>query len=134
MTYFCIKSILIRQTIALNKCLIHLYLVLEVNMSIKVTLGLKIRELRKKQKISQEKFSEMVDLNPRQIVRIENGESFPTAENLEKIAEALNTSVQELFYNDCFSSDDFLRNEITKSLTRLSSKELRMLYLVVSNL
>ncbi len=103
-------------------------------MSIKVTLGLKIRELRKKQKISQEKFSEMVDLNPRQIVRIENGESFPTAENLEKIAEALNTSVQELFYNDCFSSDDFLRNEITKSLTRLSSKELRMLYLVVSNL
>lgn len=134
MTYFCIKSILIRQIIALNKCLIHLYLVLEVNMSIKVTLGLKIRELRKKQKISQEKFSEMVDLNPRQIVRIENGESFPTAENLEKIAEALNTSVQELFYNDCFSSDDFLRNEITKSLTRLSSKELRMLYLVVSNL
>lgn len=103
-------------------------------MSIKVKLGSKIREMRKKQKISQEKFSEMVDLNPRQIVRIENGESFPTAENLEKIAEALNISVQELFYNDCFASDSFLKNEIIKSLDNLNSKELRMLYLVVSNL
>ncbi len=103
-------------------------------MSIKVALGLKIRELRKKQKISQEKFSELVDLNPRQIVRIENGESFPTAENLEKIADALNTSVQDLFYNDCFSSDEVLKKEIIKYLDNLNSKELRMLYLVVSNL
>ena len=39
-------------------------------MSIKKTLGLKIKELRKKAKFSQEKFSEMVDMNPRQIVRI----------------------------------------------------------------
>ena len=103
-------------------------------MSIKVALGLKIRELRKKQKISQEKFSELVDLNPRQIVIIENGESFPTAENLEKIADALNTSVQDLFYNDCFSSDEVLKKEIIKYLDNLNSKELRMLYLVVSNL
>ena len=103
-------------------------------MSIKVALGLKIRELRKKQKISQEKFSELVDLNHRQIVIIENGESFPTAENLEKIADALNTSVQDLFYNDCFSSDEVLKKEIIKYLDNLNSKELRMLYLVVSNL
>ena len=74
-------------------------------MGIKQLLGAKIRELRKQKKYSQEYFSELIDLNPRQIVRIENGESFPTAENLEKIATVLGVKPQELFINDCFASD-----------------------------
>lgn len=103
-------------------------------MSIKKTLGLKIKELRKKAKFSQEKFSEMVDMNPRQIVRIENGESFPTAENLERIALALNITPQELFYNEAFIPDDILKQEITKSLNTLNNKELRMIYTLIKNL
>ncbi len=103
-------------------------------MSIKKTLGLKIKELRKKAKFSQEKFSEMVDMNPRQIVRIENGESFPTAENLERIALALNITPQELFYNEAFIPDEILKQEITKSLNTLNNKELRMIYTLIKNL
>lgn len=103
-------------------------------MSIKKTLGLKIKELRKKAKFSQEKFSEMVDMNPRQIVRIENGESFPTAENLERIALALNITPQELFYNEAFIPDEILKQEIKKSLNTLNNKELRMIYTLIKNL
>ena len=103
-------------------------------ISIKKTLGLKIKELRKKAKFSQEKFSEMVDMNPRQIVRIENGESFPTAENLERIALALNITPQELFYNEAFIPDEILKQEITKSLNTLNNKELRMIYTLIKNL
>ena len=103
-------------------------------MSIKKTLGLKIKELRKKAKLSQEKFSEMVDMNPRQIVRIENGESFPTAENLERIALALRITPQELFYNEAFIPDETLKQEITKSLNTLNNKELRMIYTLIKNL
>lgn len=103
-------------------------------MKIKVSLGLKIRELRKKQKISQEKFSEMIDMNPRQIVRIESGESFPTAENLEKIAEALNIKPQELFFTEEFESDKFLREEIKKSVDNLNSKDLKTIYLIIKNI
>ena len=103
-------------------------------MGIKTALGLKIKELRKRAKISQEKFSEMIEMNPRQIVRIENGESFPTAENLEKIAFALNVTPQELFYNEAYESDEYLKNEIQKSLKHLNSKELRMIYTVIKNL
>ena len=103
-------------------------------MSIKKTLGLKIKELRKKAKFSQEKFSEMVDMNPRQIVRIENGESFPTAENLERIALALRITPQELFYNEAFIPDETLKLEITKSLNTLNNKELRMIYTLIKNL
>lgn len=103
-------------------------------MSIKKSLGLKIKELRKKAKFSQEKFSEMVDMNPRQIVRIENGESFPTAENLERIALALNITPQELFYNEAFVSDETLKQEIKKSLNYLDTKELRIIYTLIKNL
>ncbi len=103
-------------------------------MRIKETLGLKIKKLRKKRGISQEKFSEMIDMTPRQIVRIENGESFPTAENIEKIAQTFDIAPQELFYSDSMDSKEFLISEITKSLHVLSYKELRMIYLVVKNL
>ncbi len=103
-------------------------------MKIKTALGIKIKEIRKKRGYSQEQFSEMIDMNPRQIVRIESGESFPTAENLEKIAAALNISPQDLFYHDSLESADFLRGEIEKSLPNLSDKELRMIYLIIKNL
>ena len=103
-------------------------------MQIKETLGQKIRELRKKQGISQERFSEIIDMTPRQIVRIENGESFPTAENLEKIAQTFNITPQELFYSDAMKSSEFLITEIIKHLPHLNNKELRMIYLVVKNL
>ncbi len=103
-------------------------------MNIKKLLGTKIKELRKQRKYSQEYFSELVDLNPRQIVRIENGESFPTAENLEKIAEAFGIKVQELFINDCFASDEELKLAIINKMAQLSGDRLKALYLMAINL
>lgn len=103
-------------------------------MNIKKLLGAKIRELRKQKKFSQEYFSELVDLNPRQIVRIENGESFPTAENLEKIAKVFGIKVQELFINDCFSSDEEMKLAVINKLANLSGEKLRALYLMAINL
>lgn len=103
-------------------------------MNIKQLLGLKIKNLRKKKRISQEHFSELLNMNPRQIVRIENGESFPTAENLEKIASTLGITVQELFYNECFMPDDILKAKIADQIEDMDSDRLRMLYLMVSNL
>lgn len=103
-------------------------------MNIKQLLGLKIKNLRKKKRISQEHFSELLNMNPRQIVRIENGESFPTAENLEKIASTLGITVQELFYNECFMPDDILKAKIADQIEDMDSERLRMLYLMVSNL
>jgi len=103
-------------------------------MNIKKLLGAKIRDLRKQRKFSQEYFSELIDLNPRQVVRIENGESFPTAENLEKIANVLGVKVQELFINDCYSSDEEMKLALINKLALLSGQKLRFLYLISINL
>ena len=100
-------------------------------MNIKQLLGAKIRDIRKKKNFSQGYFSELIEMNPRQIVRIENGESFPTAENLEKIAKALGTTIQELFHNEAHLPVETVKEKILDKIHRLSADQLRTLFAVV---
>ena len=103
-------------------------------MSAKETLGAKIRYLRNSKKIAQEKLSEMADISPRQLVRIEMGQSFPTLENLEKIAAALNVSIQALFENDYYDSTENLKQKLHNKINLLDEKNIRFLYIVASHL
>lgn len=59
--------------------------------------GQRLRELRRNRKLTQEVFSEMIDLSPRQLIRIEKGENFPSAETLGKISIILNVDLKSLF-------------------------------------
>ena len=64
------------------------------NLSSKI--GIKIKLLRTKSKISQESLAFMAGLNKNSIGAIERGESSPTIETLDKIAKALNINIIEL--------------------------------------
>ena len=66
-------------------------------MTLKQDLGQKIQQLRKERKITQERLAELVGIDPKNISRIENGNNYPTAENLTSIAEALRVNIYELF-------------------------------------
>lgn len=55
----------------------------------KESLGLKIKEYRKSRGYTQEKLAEIIELNQRQLTRIESGENYPSAETIEKICIAL---------------------------------------------
>ncbi|MDR1327030.1 MAG: helix-turn-helix domain-containing protein [Heliobacteriaceae bacterium] len=103
-------------------------------MNIKQLLGARIRDIRRKKNFSQEHFSELIDMNPRQIVRIENGESFPTAEHLEKIAKALDVTVQELFHNEFHLPVETIRAKILDKLHNLNTEQLRTVFTVVMDL
>ncbi|MFA7658652.1 MAG: helix-turn-helix transcriptional regulator [Candidatus Gastranaerophilaceae bacterium] len=103
-------------------------------MDTKQRLGAKIRELRKRKKWTQEKLSEMIDINPRQMVRIEMGQNLPTIENLENIAKNLGVSISDLFNNDCFDDNNSLKKKINSKIESLDDKSLRFLYSVVINL
>lgn len=97
-------------------------------------LGKKIRHLRKSKNISQETLSEMAEISPRQMIRIELGQSLPTLENLEKIALALNVTVQALFDNDYYADINTLKNKLYKKIDNLSEQNTRFLYIVASQL
>lgn len=65
--------------------------------NLKEGFGQRLRELRRSKKLTQEAFSEMLDLSPRQLIRIEQGDNFPSAETLGKISIILNVDLKSLF-------------------------------------
>lgn len=62
--------------------------------------GKKVRELRKKKGLSQEKLAFEADLHRTYIGMIERAEKNITLINIEKIAIALDVSISELFSNE----------------------------------
>lgn len=66
-------------------------------MDLKVLFGQKLKKLRIERGLTQEALAEKVNLNPRQISKIETGEHLPSASTIEKFCEVLNILPQELF-------------------------------------
>ncbi|MCM1265155.1 MAG: helix-turn-helix transcriptional regulator [Candidatus Gastranaerophilales bacterium] len=66
------------------------------NLTLNEKIGIKVRVLRMRMKISQEELAELANLNKNSIGAIELGKSNPTIETLDKIAGALNIKLTEL--------------------------------------
>lgn len=103
-------------------------------MDDKKQLGLKIRTLRKLKKITQEKLSEIVDISPRQMVKIEMGQVYPSVEVLQKIACALDIPIVNLFDNEYYDDYEILKEKLHSKIDKLNEKNIRFLYIVASNL
>jgi len=84
--------------------------------NLKEAFGLRLKELRKRKNYTQETLAEMIDLSPRQLIRIENGENFPSIETLGKLSLVLNISLNNLF--------NFNWNENTMYFTNSSYNKL----------
>ncbi|MBQ8458974.1 helix-turn-helix transcriptional regulator [bacterium] len=85
-------------------------------MGIKENFGKRLRELRTKQGITQEKFSEIIGIQPENYSRIENGLSFPKPENIEKIALALDVGIDELFKFEHFTNIEYIRKRLLSAI------------------
>lgn len=60
-------------------------------------LGLRIKELRNAQGISQEKFALSIDMDRTYYASVESGKRNISINNIEKIANGLEISLEELF-------------------------------------
>ena len=90
-------------------------------MSVKKLLGEKIKRMRKKRRLTQEQLAEMIEITPRNMSRIEVGESFVTAETLDKIIKALGVSAEILFSYEHIRDEDTLVEEIYKYIEKIKS-------------
>lgn len=75
----------------------------------KELLGARIKELWKLKKLSQEKLSEEIGIDPKHLSRIEVDRSYPSLDTLEKIAKALGFEIKDFF--------EFVKEMKTKELT-----------------
>lgn len=94
-------------------------------MSLKKLFGKQIKLIRKYRNLTQEELSEVVDIDIRQLARIESGASFATSETIEKLASALNVSYKELF---SFENDviEFNENMTSDSISKFKQNYLKL--------
>lgn len=85
-------------------------------MNLKLKLGKKIQLLRKQKKITQEKFAELVGIEPKSVSKIENGNNYPTPETINSIARALGVDIYELFVFENDIPYETMKKEIIASL------------------
>lgn len=109
---------------------IYLYNLQKVIMNIKKTLGEKVKRLRKKRGITQEQLAEMINIAPKNLSKIEVGSCFVTAETLDKIIVALDTTTEELFANNHIKDKEELLKDIYSSVESVKNEQhkLEMIY------
>ena len=66
-------------------------------MDIKQKFGIKIKELRKKRGLSQEKLANLAEIDRTYLPTIEKGERNVSIEVVERLANALEVKVRDLF-------------------------------------
>ena len=72
-------------------------------------LGLRIKELREKQGLTQLKLAEILDMEASNLSKIERGIQIPKEESLDNISKALNVEVKELFdYTENINKQDLI--------------------------
>ncbi len=96
--------------------------------STKILLGRKIRLLRKAKGWTQDYLSELLGINPKSVLRIESGQTFPTIQNLEKLAEVFEIEITDLFNNRSLDEIPNLKKLINEMIETLDDNKLRNLY------
>lgn len=85
-------------------------------MDVNKSFGEKLKRLRKSRNLTQEQLAEMIEIDPRNLSRIEVGLSFVKAETLEKILDALDITTEQLFANDHIKNPEELLADIHRFL------------------
>ncbi len=100
----------------------------------KKLFGKRLKELRMRQGLTQEKLSELLWIDPQHYCKMENGNHFPSLKNLLKLAEVLNVNVQDLVIYDNSEKDELIRQLVFKIENSLTESELEFLNRTISAL
>ena len=90
-------------------------------MDLKKVLGNNIKHYRQLRGLSQEEFSELLDLSQQTLSRIERGVNFLTSETLDKIPHILGVNVYELFKIDSGYVSNDVMDDIERHLNVLKA-------------
>lgn len=89
---------------------------MENNIDIKKLLGWRIKELRTRKGMTQEKLAEMIGVGERNLSKIECGNNFVTSETLSNILSALDVEPSELFNFKHLDEKEELKTELIEAI------------------
>ena len=101
---------------------------------ITANLGLKIKELRERNKLTQFKLAEMINMEPSNLSKIERGIQMPKEETLESIIKVLDIDLKELFDFQHFMKHEDLLKKLIDILKESNTQELRTYYKIINSI
>ncbi len=101
--------------------------------NIKILFGRKIKELRKKYNYTQAHLAELVNVDDKHISCIESGKNFPSADLIERLANALCVEPKDLFEFYHLQDVINLRADICEMVKKLDNDELILTYKYIRN-
>ena len=100
----------------------------------KLAFGKHVKKCRKEKGMTQQKLAEEIDVLPKTISCIERGESYPTQENIFKIAKVLDMSLDEFVLGYKKGTEVISINEINKLIADLSEDKKVFLLATIKNI
>ena len=93
-------------------------------MNLKQIVGLRIKELRQRNNLTQFKISELVEITPKHQSCIEIGKNYPSAELIEKYAKVFHMKPEEILLLEDKLSKQELIVKISEQLSKTSYEKL----------
>ncbi len=94
-------------------------------------LGQRIKDLRKRNKLTQVELAVIIGMETTNLCKLENGGQLPKEENIEKLAKALNVNVRDLFDFGYMKSQTSLQQELIDIINKSSRSELELYYKLI---
>lgn len=97
---------------------------------VKILFGKRLRELRKRNNMTQEKLAEIIGIEPRNILKIENGKSFPRISTMQKIMEIFDCKASDLFEFEHLDDISVVREKLINKINN-DENFTRMVYKLI---
>ncbi len=94
-------------------------------------LGQRIKDLRKRNKLTQAELAEIIGMETTNLCKLENGGQIPKEENMEKLAKALQVNIKDLFDFGYMKSTQTLQQELVDIILGATRKDLEMYYKLI---
>ncbi len=101
-------------------------------MNNKKLLGKRIKAIRKTRGLTQEKLSEMIDIEPSSLSGIESGRFYPSLHVLEKIANVLEVELIDFFKYSTINIPENIDEEIGKIINKQNKENKELIYKLLS--
>lgn len=97
-------------------------------MELKRNFGLRLKELRKSKKWTQDQLAEMVSVDTKHISFLETGRSFPSADLLEKLREIFQIDYKDIFDFENFTNNDEYITRINNIILSMDNNKVKFIY------
>ncbi len=96
-------------------------------------VGKRIKEIRESKNIKQNQLAEMINIEPTNLSKIEKGAQLPKIDTINKLTEALECNIQELFELEHLQTREELLNKIDIILKNAQTTEIQFFYKVLKS-